>query len=82
MALKEIQIKQISELPSHRKAALKEKFGPEVFNNYAEIDALVEIRVASSIPHIQNIDVINGTFSDKLLSDINRGEEIEDIFKY
>lgn len=82
MALKEIQIKSISELPLHQRDALRDKVGKDAFNQFAQANALVEIKVASSTPHIDSIEPIAGTFSERLLANVNDGEEIEDIFNY
>ena len=80
MAIKEIQIKPISELPSHQKDALKDRIGEEPFNRLSIANALVEIKVANSIPHIDSINPINGTYTQQILNNINNGKKIEDIF--
>jgi hypothetical protein len=82
MTVKEIQIKTISELPSHQKNLIKEKVGDNVFNQFAVVDALVEIQVANSIPHINNVELLAGTFSARILNSVNGGKKVEDIFKY
>ena len=81
MALKEIQIKRISELPLHQKESLRTRMGDDAFNRHTVSDALVEITVSNSIPHIGNIVAFNGTFSDRLLADVNGGKRVDDIFK-
>lgn len=82
MALKEIKIKPISELPSHTKLELKRQIGDETFNRYYEADALIEIRVENSTPHIAGLELVKGTFSDRILNNVNGGKKIEDVFKY
>lgn len=81
MVLKEVQIKTISELPSHQKVILRELIGDDAFNRYSINNALVEIPISNSIPHMGEIETFGGSFSDRILTDVNNGEKIEDIFK-
>ena len=83
MALKEIQIKTISELPTHQKEALKARLGTPQFNLFSALNVLVELRVLNSTPHVDpNIKIVEGTFSDSILCDINGGDKIGDVFSY
>ena len=82
MALKEIQIKEVGELPTDVRAVLKEELGPEGYSDLLDRKGLVEVQIENSVPRVKEIKEVKGTYGEWVLQGCNGGKPIKNIFKY